>query len=149
MGHHHGHGHDHDHESYYDHTKLYDNQYIFLQHYVEMLRTCEEGMKYISIKIQQEKSNDENMIRDCFQALHAIQDANQLAGGLLKQIDEKAYGIISSYDDFTGNLKNEIQFQQIEDFESTTKKLINEFAPEFFNWAEKVKAELEKHIKED
>lgn len=145
MGHHHGHGHDH--ESYYDHTKLYDNQYIFLKHYVEMLRTCEEGMKYISIKLQQEKANDENMIRDCLQALHAIQDANQLAGGLLKQIDESAYSIIDSYNDFTADLKNEIQFQQIENLESTTKKLINEFAPKFYSWSEKVSTELEKHIK--
>lgn len=145
MGHHHGHGHDH--ESYYDHTKLYDNQHIFLKHYVEMLRTCEEGMKYISNKIRQEKDSNENIIRDCLQALHAIQDANQLAGGLLKQIDESAYSIINSYDNFTENLKNEIQFQQVENLENTTEKLINEFAPEFFRWSEKVIEELAKYLK--
>jgi len=145
-----GHHHKHDHEHYYDHTKLYDNQHVFLKHYIEMLETCKQGIHYI-LNHQADDSHgiDLQMIQDCIQALHAIQDANILAKSLMKYVDQEVYDRILSFDSLTPELKQVISFQQVDDMDEVAQMLIRDFFPKFLTWSETVKAGIDKHVKED
>lgn len=92
-----GHNHDEEDDHYYDNSYLHENQLIFLTHYLDMLEACDKGIQFVQAKIQNGEINQQ-MMKDCLDALHAMNDANFLAWNLMKTIDQETYNHIRSFE---------------------------------------------------
>lgn len=144
MGHNHD-DHDHDHDHYYDDSILHDNQYVFFSHYLEMLKACENGLKYI-IYNRTSVIIGKNMVNDCIETLKAIQDANFLAWSIMKKIDITAYDAINAYERLTPYIEEAEDYFEALDIDQTFIILEQNILPQYISWSDRVRDILEKHI---
>jgi len=145
----HIHDHDHDHDDhYYDDTKLHDNQFIFLNHYLQMIDTCAEGIVYIKKRLELNHTFDLQMFKDCFDAFNAIDSANFLAWNLMKKIDLHAHDTVRSFDQFKPTFEKVLAYQEQENLDKVIETLTTELFPQYTEWAEKVNKVITPHIRQ-
>ncbi|TCS83302.1 hypothetical protein [Tepidibacillus fermentans] len=140
MGHHHHH--DDDHEHYYDDTKLHDNQFIFLRHYLHMLQTCEEGVHYLTKRIQHEHTLDLPMLQDCLDVFQTLEDANFLSSSLMKKVDYSTYELIKSFDQYKTQIEQVKQSIENEEVDRVVEILVGHLFPAYLEWSMEVQKRL-------
>lgn len=137
--------HDHDEdEHYYDDHVMQSNQVVFLKHYLSMLDTCEHGLKYI-VDTYRHQALDVQMVKDCIDALKAIDEANFLSWNIMKNIDRNAYNSIRSYDEFAPQIDDLSELVEVDPAKVYTLLAAN-FVKQYANWSQEVKNALQQYI---
>ncbi|WP_339060482.1 hypothetical protein [Tepidibacillus marianensis] len=143
-----GHHHDDDHDHYYDDSKLHDNQFVFFQHYIQMLQTCEEGIRYISNRMANSPMLDLPMLQDCLDAYQAIDEANFLTFSIMRKIDLATFEYINEFDQLKPDLDRVKQFIETEQLDPIAPILIERLFPTYLTWSMEVQKRLIPYIQQ-
>lgn len=143
----HNHHHEHnDDDHYYDDTVLQDNQVIFLNHYIEMLQICDEGIEYLSIRIKKESYLDVTIFSNCIDAFKSIQEANFLSWNIMKKIDREVHDSIRSFEDFLPIFEQVLTYQEEGNYQLLADTLKEQLFPHYLDWSKKVQEAFKPYL---
>jgi len=147
MGHHHDH--DEEHEHYYDISKLYGNHFVYLKNYMDMLQGCEQGVKYLTQRVQMGHSLETSMLQDCLAVFSALWRANFLASNIFREVELSVFDLIKSFDEHITQLKQIKKFVDHNEMDKVdTRNLIETVFPAFLEWSGKVQKQLIPYVQQ-
>ncbi|MFV9510529.1 hypothetical protein [Tepidibacillus sp. LV47] len=140
MGHHHHH--DDEHEHYYDNTKLHDNQFVFLRYYLHMLQTCEQGIHYLSKRVENGQTLDLTQLQDCIEVFRTLENANFLSANIMKKVDFPTYELIHSFDQYKSHIEQVKQLMEKKETGRVVEILVGQVFPAYLEWSREVQKRL-------